>query len=200
MERRSKSASLFKDAKYKGQSEKLVKRALYCRMCISHAINIKNYSLKALNENGGVMQVAIVCPPPIINRPGYVNTPRDTFTPMSTLELENIRKPIKIRAKRVKGKGANGKAAKSMGKKKPRLIDSVFSSIFTGEHDIFEDHIYDDDSPIATCDLFDFEPSFPVAPEEHPRKRYGYWSLENNMNMTVDLNDIELFARDELTD
>ena len=199
MERRSKSASLFKDAKYKGQNDKLMKRALYCRMCISHAINIKNYSIKALNENGGVMQVAIVCPPPIINRPGYVNTLRDTFTPLSPSELNKIQKPVKTRAKRGAGKGATVKSTKAAGKKKPRLIDSVFSNIFNGEHDIFADDMYDDDSPIATCDLFDFDPTFPIM-EDVPRKRYGYWSLESPMNTTVDLNDIELFARDELTD
>lgn len=168
-------------------------------MCISHAINIKNYSINALNENGGVMQVAIVCPPPIINRPGYINTTRDTFTPLSTSELNKIQKPVKTRAKRGAGKATATKASKAAGKKKPRLIDSVFSNIFSGEHDIFADDEYDDDSPIATCDLFEFDPSFPVV-EDIPRKRYGYWSLEGPMNTTVDLNDIELFARDELTD
>jgi hypothetical protein len=69
-------------------------------MCISHAINIKNYSLKNLIEHHGVMQVQLVCPPPVHDRDTYESITNDVFIPLSTHQLECIQRPVRTRTKR----------------------------------------------------------------------------------------------------
>ena len=192
-------------------------------MAIAHAINIKNYTMKSMIESRGVLQVAIVCPPPIYNRYGYENTIQDVFTKLSEEEIKCIVKPTKTRAKRSKNKttatATPAKKAKAVVRKVPSSF-SVYSTDSSEGHfpifgrpqceyetddsfDVFDhDASYDDASPTDIADLFndECERGSIFDTNAEVQRCYGYWTMESDIyaNKTVNLGDIDIFYHGDL--
>lgn len=216
VERRTKSASLYKDAQYKGNDDKLQKRALYCKMAISHAVNIKSFCMKALIENEGIAQTPLVCPPPMLkaNR-GYVIGAKApigrAYVPLSPAALKLITKPLKTRAKRSHGKRdcTSNKVAHTELQKTPYTVhpmESAFSLFGPEEEDeelvFLKDDMTDEETPTGSSSadfVFDEKcilSSFAGEPLLHSPTHNAYWHMQ--AASTVDLNDIELFHRDDI--